>query len=240
MQMTLRLPDTRASGLFEWFRRFAQETSWRRFELPGFREWPAGVMFLGMRLHEGPISQYYPDQFAIYGEYHFYDVLAETEKGSPREDVIRVITNPLDTGGVEVTIESLIPEADNAVRDLLRAIHMTYPEPKASPSSEGGSSPPSSYTEPQEKEPVSTIDAYAVIGNRQVMAKHMKYYSPETAIEIAKALPEAWKRYINEGGRWGPGQVRKVCLSATVDTIGRYVTAFKKASITEIDGVELW
>ena len=65
------------------------------------------------------------------------------------------------------------------------------------------------------------------------MKQYYKGYSVVTAREILDAIPNAWIIFHKEGGRWGPGKIER-CYQLGSTTIGRYLTAFKKAGFTEI------
>lgn len=74
--------------------------------------------------------------------------------------------------------------------------------------------------------------------NKDVMRQYYRDYSPKTAREIVRKIPEAWDLCNEELGRWGPGFIARVyALNST--TIGRYLKAFRKAGITEVDGIEI-
>jgi len=88
-----------------------------------------------------------------------------------------------------------------------------------------------------EESPTTDIDR--LLSDRSTMLQYIKHYNPDTAKEIAKAIPRAWALHTYEGGRWGPGYIAKVCYAVTSATIGRYLRAFKEAGLTEIDGINI-
>lgn len=55
---------------------------------------------------------------------------------------------------------------------------------------------------------------------------HKGSFNPVTAREVIKAIPKAAARFLDEGGRWGPGQFEPFCnvISAT---IGRYLKSLR-------------
>jgi len=63
-------------------------------------------------------------------------------------------------------------------------------------------------------------------------------YSPGTAREIVRAIPQAFKIHCAEGGRWGPGFIARV-VPVNSTTIGRYLKAFRENNLTEIDGIPI-
>ena len=107
----------------------------------------------------------------------------------------------------------------------------TEPPP---PAGDGTPEPPPATS--NEESPTTHIDR--LLSDLPTMRQHYTDYNPVTAKAIIEALPQAWALWCGEGGRWGPGYIARVCsLSAT--TIGRYLAAFKKAGLDEIDGIKI-
>lgn len=77
------------------------------------------------------------------------------------------------------------------------------------------------------------INDIKLISDPVLMKQYYKGYSVVTAREILEAIPDAWIIYHKLGGRWGPGIIAR-CYSLGATTIGRYMSAFKKAGFNEI------
>jgi hypothetical protein len=81
-----------------------------------------------------------------------------------------------------------------------------------------------------------TQNIYELISDAPTMRKYYKDYSAKNAMVILQAIPDAWEEYSKEySGRWGPGFIAKIA-GYTAATVGRYLRAFKKAGIDEIEG----
>lgn len=63
-------------------------------------------------------------------------------------------------------------------------------------------------------------------------------YNVNTAKAVIDKLPMAWNLYAHEGGRWGPAFVEKAG-GVVRGTASRYLNAFKKAGLTQLNGIEL-
>lgn len=71
-----------------------------------------------------------------------------------------------------------------------------------------------------------------LLSDAKLMRKFYKDYSPRTAKEIFKQIPNAWEEY--EEGRWGPGAISKKC-HRNPTTVGRYLRAFWHAGLKEFN-----
>ncbi|MGH2541786.1 MAG: hypothetical protein ACRDIB_03255, partial [Ardenticatenaceae bacterium] len=82
-------------------------------------------------------------------------------------------------------------------------------------------------------------NALEVISNTGAMKEYYQDYSQETALTIWQAIPKAYEKRNYDMGRWGPAYLKEiVCFNPT--TIGRYVSAFRKAGITHCGDIPLW
>jgi hypothetical protein len=68
------------------------------------------------------------------------------------------------------------------------------------------------------------------------LKRHFADYSPPKGREILNALPAAYKRWAEDGGRWGPGIIgREIATNPT--TVGRYLKAFRAIGLKQWAGV---
>jgi len=113
--------------------------------------------------------------------------------------------------------------------------------PQRPPSGDGrathATSEPNTQTPTGDKQgPPLEVDR--LLPDLPTMRQHYEHYSPITAQEILEAIPRAWHLWCHEGGRWGPGFIGRVC-NVTAATVGRYLSAFKKAGLSEMDGIRI-
>ena len=78
---------------------------------------------------------------------------------------------------------------------------------------------------------------YSILLDEEIMRQHYKYYSVETAEEIIRNLQSAWEKR-RSFRTWGPSAIAYYSENAP-ETISRYLGAFKKAGIDEIDGIKI-
>jgi hypothetical protein len=73
------------------------------------------------------------------------------------------------------------------------------------------------------------------------MKEYHRIYSVETAREILKAIPIAYREWSrNELDQWGPGAICKHgSINRSAATISRYLGAFERAGIKEVDGIPI-
>lgn len=76
------------------------------------------------------------------------------------------------------------------------------------------------------------------LSDLQTMRQHYEHYNPKTAKDIIDAIFRANLIWSEEGGRWGPTVISKVCAIHPT-TIGRYLKAFKRIGLTHVDGVKI-
>ena len=89
-----------------------------------------------------------------------------------------------------------------------------------------------------ESEPAEGADGELKLPSEEVMRQYYPDYCESTAREILKSLPAAWLNYQAEGGRWGPKWLSGL-MALESRTIGRYLSAFKKAGIKKYKGILL-
>jgi hypothetical protein len=72
----------------------------------------------------------------------------------------------------------------------------------------------------------------------KVMRAIWDEYSPETAQHIATHLPEAYAACDDPATRWGPTLIAPF-VSLKRETVSRYMSAWRKAKLTELNGIPL-
>lgn len=91
----------------------------------------------------------------------------------------------------------------------------------------------------EERPPVDLALAVTFIQNN-ILALKQNYhdFSPSKGGEILNALPTAYKHWLEDGGRWGPGIVGKE-VATNAATVGRYLKAFRSVGLRDWAGVLL-
>lgn len=79
---------------------------------------------------------------------------------------------------------------------------------------------------------------YSILFDKEAMRQQYQDYSVDTAEEIIKNLRKAWEERRRWSSPWGPGIIADYSTK-TPETISRYLGAFKKAGIDNIDGIEI-